>query len=184
MKRKILALFLASTMLVSVFAGCGSSEDKKENSAKTEEGAKKTNKAESGVFRIAMTYKPNSLQPSAQSSDDLVQAIRPIYEPLFAETKDGLEYYLADKLDISEDGLTYTLHINDKATWSDGEPITVKDVMFTINYGVETYGGPTSFTQINGQEVKFNEKDDKTLEIILPMVYDNYTCLLYTSRCV
>mgnify|MGYP000624044249 FL=1 len=41
---------------------------------------------------------PNSLQPSAQSSDDLVSAIRPIYEPLFAETKDGLEYYLADKL--------------------------------------------------------------------------------------
>lgn len=57
----------------------------------------------------------------------MVSAIRPIYEPLFAETKDGLEYYLADKLDISEDGLTYTLHINDKATWSDGEPVTVKD---------------------------------------------------------
>lgn len=175
MKRKILALFLATTMLVGALTGCGSKEEKKDNATKTEESAKGTNKSESGVFRIAMTYKPNSLQPSAQSSDDLVQAIRPIYEPLFAETKDGLEYYLADKLDISEDGLTYTVHINDKATWSDGEPITVKDIMFTINYGVEAYGGSTSFTQINGQEVKFNEKDDKTLEIVLPVVYDTYT---------
>ena len=39
---------------------------------------------------------------------------------------------------------------------------------------VLTYGGPTSFTQINGKEVKFTKKDDKTLDIVLPEVYDNY----------
>lgn len=172
MKKKVLALFLASLMIVGVFTGCGAGNEKKENNTKTEETAKKS---EGSTLRIAMGYKPNSLQPSAQSSDDLVSAIRPIYEPLFAETKEGLEYYLSDNLEISEDGLTYTLHINENATWSDGKPVTVQDVMFTINYGVETYGGPTSFTQINGKEVLFNEKDDKTLEIVLPMVYDNYT---------
>lgn len=125
MKRRALALLCAGILAVGMLAGCGGSSDKKDSSAKTED-TKKEAKSD-GTFTVALNYMPNSLQPSAQSSDDLVSAIRPIYEPLFAETKDGLEYYLADKLDISEDGLTYTLHINDKATWSDGEPVTVDE---------------------------------------------------------
>ena len=147
MKRRALALLCAGILAVGMLAGCGGSSDSKDSSAKTEESkTETTKKSGDSTFTVAMGYMPNSLQPSAQSSDDLVSAIRPIYEPLFAETKDGLEYYLADKLDISEDGLTYTLHINDKATWSDGEPVTVKDIKFTIDYGVLAYGGPTSFT--------------------------------------
>lgn len=71
---------------------------------------------------------PTSLEPSTVS-DDQTSLIRPIYEPLFLETKDGVEYYLADKLDISEDGKTYTIHLNDKANWSDGEPVTVDDIL-------------------------------------------------------
>lgn len=169
--KKVLALVLAVVMSVGMLAGCGKSNDteKKEDTQTTQESSGDS------TFTIAMGYKPSSLQPSAQSSDDLVSAIRPIYEPLFAETVNGLEYYLADKLDISEDGLTYTVHINDKANWSDGEPVTAQDIKFTIDYGVFTYGGPTSFTAVNREEVKFNIVDDKTLEITLPQVYANYT---------
>ncbi|XCP83952.1 ABC transporter substrate-binding protein [Roseburia hominis] len=170
MKRKLLTLLLISAMAVGLLAGCGNSDEKTQ---KSQEGTKEEKTTDS-TFTVAMGHMPSSLQPSAQSSDDLVSAIRPIYEPLFAETRDGLEYYLADSLDISEDGLTYTVHINDKATWSDGEPVTVQDILFTIDYGVLSYGGPTSFTLVNGGEVKFNEVDEKTLEIVLPSVYDNY----------
>ena len=172
MKRRALALLCAGILAVGMLAGCGGNSDSKDSNAKTED-TKKEAKSD-GTFTVALNYMPNSLQPSAQISYDLVSAIRPIYEPLFAEAKDGLEYYLADKLDISEDGLTYTLHINDKATWSDGEPVTVKDIKFTIDYGVLVYGGPTSFTKVNGEEVQINEIDDKTMEFVLPSVYDNY----------
>ena len=184
MKKRLVSLMLASMLTVTLFAGCGNSGNKANDTTAAGETAAGENPAAEGTadenngestFTAALGYMPSSLQPSAQSSDDLVFAIRPIYEPLFAETVDGLEYYLADSLEISEDGLTYTLHINDKANWSDGEPVCVDDVLFTIDYGVLSYGGPTSFTAINGEEVKFNKKDDKTLEIVLPQVYDNYT---------
>jgi peptide/nickel transport system substrate-binding protein len=33
--------------------------------------------------------------------------------------------------DVSEDGLTYTFHMRDDLTWSDGTPITSADVMYT-----------------------------------------------------
>lgn len=168
MKKKILALLLAAAMTAGLIAGCGKDDDTTDVSG-TEEA-----KTGDSTFTVAMGYMPNSLQPSGQSSDDLVSAVRPIYEPLFAETKDGLEYYLAEELTISEDGLTYTIHINEDAKWSDGEPVTAQDILFTIEYGVLSYGGPTSFTLVNGEEVTFNEVDDKTLEIVLPSVYDNY----------
>lgn len=182
MKKRLVSLLLASMLAVTMFSGCGGNnegtadgtQNAAENDTKAEgESSEGTADGES-TFTAALSYMPSSLQPSAQSSDDLVFAIRPIYEPLFAETADGLEYYLADSLDISEDGLTYTVHLNENANWSDGEPVCADDIMFTIDYGVLVYGGPTSFTAINGEEVTFNVVDEKTLEIVLPQVYDNY----------
>lgn len=38
---------------------------------------------------------------------------------------------LADRWEISPDGLTYTFHINTKAKWQDGVPLTAKDVAFS-----------------------------------------------------
>lgn len=39
---------------------------------------------------------------------------------------------LAESWDISDDGLTYTFHLQDGVTWHDGEPFTADDVKFTI----------------------------------------------------
>ena len=176
--RKFMSLFLVAAMTLSVCAGCSGKQEapteEKTEEAENEAEAPEEEAGES-VFTQAIAYMPSALQPSSQSSDDLVKCTRPIYECLFAETVDGLETYLADSLEISDDGLTYTVKLNQDATWSDGVPVTVDDIMFTIDYGVFYRGGmPTSFTAVNGQEVQFNKVDDKTLEITLPSVYDNY----------
>ena len=55
------------------------------------------------------------------------------YSPLI--TRDGnheLVPMVADKWEMSEDGMTYTFHIDDKATFSNGEKITSDDVLFTF----------------------------------------------------
>ena len=172
MKRKALALLCAGILAVGMLTGCGSSSDKKDGSTKTEE-TKKAKKSD-GTFTAALNYMPTSLEPST-ASDDQTSLIRPIYEPLFLETKDGVEYYLADKLDISEDGKTYTIHLNDKANWSDGEPVTVDDILFTMAYAGRKSGGKSSYTMINKQDITFTKKDDKTLEAVLPEAYATYT---------
>jgi len=38
---------------------------------------------------------------------------------------------LARKWEISEDGMTYTFHLEEGVTWHDGEPFTSKDIVFT-----------------------------------------------------
>lgn len=58
---------------------------------------------------------------------------------------------LAKSWDISEDGLTYTFHLEEDVYWHDGEPFTSEDVKFTfeeitIPYhprGAATFGGIT-----------------------------------------
>ncbi len=40
---------------------------------------------------------------------------------------------LASTWDISDDGKTYTFHLRDDLTWSDGTPITAADVLYSWN---------------------------------------------------
>ena len=170
MKKKTIALLCTAAMTLGLLAGCGNSDknDSTKDTPKT---------GETGVFTVAINYMPASLQPNS-ASDDQVILTRPIYEPLFVDTKDGLEYYLAEKVDISEDGKIYTIHVNKDALWSDNVPVTSDDILFTIAYsGLKAYG-KSNYTYIEGKEVTFNKLDDKTLEIILPEAYATYSTSL------
>ena len=40
---------------------------------------------------------------------------------------------LAESWDTSKDGLTWTFHIREGVTWSDGQPLTAKDIAYTYN---------------------------------------------------
>ena len=67
MKRRILALLLATAMTVGLFAGCGKSEEKTDDKQVTEE-----KKESDGTFTMAIDYMPDSLQPSSAGSDSLL----------------------------------------------------------------------------------------------------------------
>ena len=43
-----------------------------------------------------------------------------------------LEPWLAERWETSADGLSYTLHLRDGVTWSDGTPFTADDVVFSL----------------------------------------------------
>ncbi len=48
---------------------------------------------------------------------------------------------LASSWDISPDGRTYTFHLNDKATFSDGTPVLASDVLWTLQKIEDPNGG-------------------------------------------
>ncbi|MGB4137038.1 MAG: ABC transporter substrate-binding protein [Microbacterium sp.] len=65
-----------------------------------------------------------------------ISIFQQIGESLYETTKDGqtLEPLLAaDMPEISDDGLTYTVKLRDDVTFSDGTPMTAKDVKFSID---------------------------------------------------
>lgn len=187
MKRRIVAVLCAVSMVAAMTAGCGNKEAQDAGKTETTEGTDSQGKEEDsqgeesggnpGVFVQAVNYMPASLQPST-ASDDQTTVTRPIYDSLFSETKDGREYYLADSLEISEDGKTYTMHFNDKATWSDGESIGADDFLFTVEYSALSSGGRSSVKTVNNKEVTLTKKDDKTMEFVLPEPFATYSMAL------
>lgn len=76
---------------------------------------------------------------------------------------------IADSWDVSEDGLTYTFHLRDDITWSDGTAVTAQDVAFTfdaINTDSVTSPRRSNFQQVESWEVL----DDTTLQMTLNSV--------------
>jgi microcin C transport system substrate-binding protein len=58
-----------------------------------------------------------------------------IYEPLMARSWDEpftLYGLIAESVDVPEDRSSITFHLNPKAHWSDGQPITADDVLFSF----------------------------------------------------
>ena len=58
-----------------------------------------------------------------------------VYDTLLYKDNNGrFNPWLADRWEISEDGIEYTFYLHDGVKWDDGVPFTAKDVEYTYNY--------------------------------------------------
>ncbi|WMT41010.1 ABC transporter substrate-binding protein [Paenibacillus sp. D2_2] len=95
----------------------------------------------------------------------------------FIEVKADGSYQnsLADKIDISDDGLKYTYHLKPGVKFTDGTPMTVKDYYFTLKLMLDqSYDGesdPLSYHIVGAQEYH----DGKASEISGIKVIDDNT---------
>ena len=46
-------------------------------------------------------------------------------------TDGSIDYILAESMEASEDGLVYTFKLKEGLKWSDGQPLTAADVVYT-----------------------------------------------------
>ena len=69
-----------------------------------------------------------------QSTEDERQVLQYLYDPLidFDANLEPIAGTVA-KWEIEDDGKTYVLHIDPRAVFSDGKPVTSADVIFTLN---------------------------------------------------
>ena len=80
-----------------------------------------------------------------------------VHEPLIQSTLTvtnpdlTISYDLATDMEVSEDGLTWTVTIRDGVAFTDGEPLTAADVAFTYNT-VKKTSSVNDFTMLDGAE--------------------------------
>jgi oligopeptide transport system substrate-binding protein len=88
--------------------------------------------ADQQVMRINEATEANSLDPGQQTYTYEAAVGRRVFQSLLLPKPDltDVQPAAAKSWDVSSDGLTYTFHLRDNATWSDGKPVTAKDFVY------------------------------------------------------
>ncbi len=74
-----------------------------------------------------------SLDPHRAEGTSTSNILRDLFEGLTMEAPDGaIIPGVAQSWDISEDGKTYTFHLRENARWSNGDPVTANDFVFSL----------------------------------------------------
>lgn len=161
MHKKIFSLLLAAAFAGSMLTGC------------------------KGRDTAAGEQPPAEEQPAAEEKDSVIVAMGPssepesgfdpaygwgagehVHEPLIQSTLTvtntdlSIGYDLAEDMQVSEDGMTWTVTIREDVKFTDGEPLTAEDVAFTYNT-VKENSSVNDFTMlkeavaVDGKTVEF-----------------------------
>lgn len=161
MHKKIFSLLLAAAFAGSMLTGC------------------------KGQDTSAGEQPPAEEQPAAEEKDSVIVAMGPssepesgfdpaygwgagehVHEPLIQSTLTvtntdlSIGYDLAEDMQVSEDGMTWTVTIREDVKFTDGEPLTAEDVVFTYNT-VKENSSVNDFTMlkeavaVDGKTVEF-----------------------------
>ena len=115
--------------------------------------------------------KTTQLDPLNPKERDLVSVYSLVYESLIRIDDDYLpEGLLAESWESSSNGRTWTFHLRKNVTFSDGQALTARDVVATIEYILERANDENSADKGYYQNLKYyvdsaTAKDDQTVVI-------------------
>ena len=114
--RRICAIALTLALGMSVFAGCG-----------------KDNSVDSGrklIYNLGSD--PETIDPTLNTAAESGTVIDNAFEGLMKlDENEKAIPGVAEKMEVSDDGLVYTFTLRKDAKWSDGEPVTAKDFEYS-----------------------------------------------------
>ncbi|MDR0532867.1 MAG: ABC transporter substrate-binding protein [Verrucomicrobiales bacterium] len=130
------------------------------------------------TFITTMSSEPSSFNPlvieDAYSNDIVGNMLSGLVDmdPVTQDIIPGL----AKSWEISADKKTYTFHLRRGVKWSDGEPLTADDVIFTFDciYDQRYPNRNEQQFTIAGQHLKYEKIDDYTVRFITPDLYSPF----------
>ncbi len=120
------------------------------------------------TFTVAVGRDSGVLNPHDYKSN--FPALTMVYEPLVKYASDGaIQPALAESWDISDDGLTWTFHLRQGVTFSDGTPFNAEAAKWNLErwVGVERHGWLPTTTKVASIETP----DEYTLVLTMSEFY-------------
>jgi oligopeptide transport system substrate-binding protein len=120
-------------------AGCGGGSNGAASGPQAQIGGPSgTELAERQVLHVGNGVELQSLDPHRSEDTASAAVHRDIYEGLLGESANGdLVPGVASEWTISEDGKTYVFNLRPAARWSNGDPVTAHDFVFSLRRGVD-----------------------------------------------
>ena len=173
MKKKVISVLLCAAMAISMLTGCGES---KSDSKETDQSTTESTKGASDTFTFAIGGDTgNTLNPLTADDRWGLMTCHMIYSPMYYINPDGsIEWILAESMEPSDDGLVYTMKLKEGLKWSDGEPLTADDIVFTFN----SINDMKENLYVGGEPIKVEKVDDTTVTFTLATQSASVTELL------
>lgn len=159
--KKILAVFTLTFLLASVFAGCG-------------KGKVPSGKDKRDELVVALGGEP---EEGFDPTTGWGRYGSPLFQSTLLAYNDNIEVVndLATAWEVSDDGLTYTVKIREDVKFSDGKPLTAKDVVYTYETAAKS-GSIVDLTVLD----KVRAKDERTVVFTLKKPMSTFINLLAT----
>ncbi len=119
--------------------------------------------AQKRVFRITFSW-PDRIDPAVGNDFASSTSLANLYDTLvFPNAKGGVDPWLAEKWDVSQDGLTYTFHLRQGVKFHDGSPLKASDVVYSYNR-LKTIGEGYAYLVATSNVAGIRAVDDNTVE--------------------
>lgn len=167
---KIALIVSSLSLVVSSLAGCGDSEANKP----------KTQREQTIVYNLAVD--PKSIDPAKNNAVDGATVLSNAFEGLMRiDNNDKIVNGVAEKYEMSKDGLSYTFTLRKDAKWSDGKAVTAQDFEYAwkralkketaAEYAYQLYyiknGQKYNKSQVTEDQVGVKAENDTTLKVTL-----------------
>lgn len=125
--RKKLALCLALCLSVTLLGACGATK------ASVETNTSNAVKTNSDTVNIGFSDSIGSMNPLLMDGTEVEKYAQSLEFLPLVELGQNMTFQgqLATGID-TKDNMVFTIHLDPKATWSDGQPVTSEDVLFTF----------------------------------------------------
>ena len=155
-KIKLLSIALASIFLLSA---CSNHNDKNSSVTKNKQ-----------VLNVGLGNEVNTLDPAISNDLGSGRVINDLYEGLVTYNQaNKVIPGVAKSWSVSDNGLVYTFHLRKDAKWSNGQPVTAGDFVFSFKRAVDPKTGAPNSTMLdiikNGQAIASGKANPSTLGI-------------------
>ena len=166
--KRVLTFVLAAVFAFAL-AGCASSGGSSTSSSSSSSSGSASSSASAATSQVTIAI-PVTSEPEAGFDPFFTWGCgEHVHEPLIQstliKTNKNLEFEndLATSYEVSDDNLTWTFKIRDDVKFTDGKPLTAKDVAFTINGIKSSEGSECDLSFVNEAVAT----DDTTVQIKL-----------------
>lgn len=122
-----------------------------------------------GSLTASVIGEPKTFDPLTSNESSSSQVIGQMFSTLIGYDPGTQDYYpfMLKSLTLGEDQLTWTATLRDGMKWSDGQPITSDDVVFTaeVTYDPNVINPAADVLQVAGKPMEFKKVDNLTFTV-------------------